>query len=156
MIAYPDTSFLCSLYRQQVHTEQAVACREAMAEPLFFTSLLEFEFIQAIRLQTWLHAEDRRKGYGPHEAEQMIADWERDVATGVNVLMPCDLDIVLRLARTYSTQRTAVKGHRTLDILHVATAVHLGARDFLTFDDRQRVLARFAGLRIPLSERPSA
>ncbi len=150
MNAYPDTSFLCSLYRKQIHTPQALAHKAGMKEPLYFTSLLEFEFIQAIRLQVWLHAADRTKGYSEREADQMIADWESDVAAGVNVLVPSDADAVLRLARTYSLQRTAKNGHRTLDILHVATAVHLGAKEFLTFDARQRALAKYAGLRVPL------
>jgi len=150
MTAYPDTSFLCSLYRRQVHTPRALSHREAMKEPLHFTKLLEFEFIQSIRLQVWLHSSDRTKGYSQHEADQMIADWESDVASGVNVLVPCDTDAVLRLARTYSLQRTARYGHRTLDILHVATAIHLGAKEFLTFDSRQRALAKYVGLRVPL------
>jgi len=51
---------------------------------------------------------------------------------------------------TDSRQRTAKGGNRTLDILHVATAVHLGAKQFLTFDARQRELAKYAGLRVPL------
>jgi len=147
---YPDTSFLCSLYRRQIYTEQAVTYRDGLEGPLPYTNLLEFEFIQAVRLQTWLHAANRKKGYGQHEADQMLADWEQDVASGVNVLVPCDFNLVVRLARTYSLQRTAHKGHRTLDILHVATAVHLGAQAFLTFDDRQRSLARYAGLKVPL------
>jgi predicted nucleic acid-binding protein len=150
MIAYPDTSFLCSVYRNQVHTEVALAFRECMSEPLHFTALLEFEFIQAIRLQIWLHASNRKKGYSEREADQMLADWEVDVASGSNVLVPADMSAVLRLARTYSLQRTACGGHRTLDILHVATAIHLGAKEFLTFDDRQRELARHAGLHVPV------
>lgn len=150
MIVYPDTSFLCSLYRKQEHTPRALRYREAMTEPLFFTSLLEFEFIQAIRLQVWLHAADRKKGYSEKEADQMMADWELDVAAGENVLVPNDANAVLRLARTFSLQRTAGGGHRTLDILHVATAVHLGAQEFLTFDERQRKLAAYAGLGVPL------
>lgn len=150
MIAYPDTSFLCSAYRTQEHSGKADAYRARMVEPLHFSSLLEFEFIQAIRLQVWLHGHDRRKGYRESEADQMIADWESDVARGVNVLVPVDHDAVLRLARTFSLKQTASGGHRTLDILHVATAVHLGAREFLTFDDRQRALAKHAGLAVPL------
>jgi predicted nucleic acid-binding protein len=150
MIAYPDTSFLCSLYREQVHSAKADAYRASLTGPLPFTSLLEFEFIQAIRLQIWLHAGDRSRGYTETEADRMIADWEADVAAGLNVLVPSDADAVLRLARTYSLQCTAKGGHRTLDILHVATAVHLGATTFLTFDARQRALARYAGLRVPL------
>jgi predicted nucleic acid-binding protein len=150
MRIYPDTSFLCSLYRKQEHTPRAILYRESMTEKLPFSSLLEFEFIQAIRLQVWRHEKDWRKGYVEAEADQMMADWESDVARGSNLLVPVDHDAVLRLARTLALKMTAVGGHRTLDVLHVATAVHLGAKEFLTFDDRQRVLAAHAGLDVPL------
>jgi predicted nucleic acid-binding protein len=150
MIAYPDTSFLCSVYRKQIHTPAALTYKEAMTEPLCFTRLLEFEFLQAIELQVWLHSADRKKGYSRREADQMIDDWETDIASGLNELVPCDSDAVLRLAGFYSEQRTAQGGHRSLDILHVATAVHLGAKEFLTFDERQRALAKHAGLKLPL------
>ena len=75
MIHYPDTSFLCAAYRRQMHTEHALAFREKMSEPLHFTGLLEFEFLQAIELQVWLHAQVRSKGYARREADGMIADW---------------------------------------------------------------------------------
>jgi predicted nucleic acid-binding protein len=148
MIHYADTSFLCSVYRKQDHSPEADALREAMAEPLYFTSLLEFEFLQAIELQVWLHAQDKRKGYSRREANGMIADWEADVATGNNRLTAFDMDAVLRLSRALSRQTTAQGGHRTMDIFHVATAVHLGARTFLTFDIRQQTLARHVGLEV--------
>jgi predicted nucleic acid-binding protein len=148
MIYYADTSFLCSAYRRQEHTLQALAIREALNEPLHFTSLLEFEFLQAIELQVWLHSRDKTKGYTRREADAMIADWESDVATGVNRLVAFDMDAVLRLSRVLSGQVTARGGHRTLDIFHVATSVHLGARKFITFDERQRALAQHASLEV--------
>ena len=70
-------------------------------------------------------------------------------AAGVNRVVPFDIDAVLGLAAAYSRQRTAKGGHRTLDILHVATAVHLCAGEFLTFDGRQKKIARHAGLKVP-------
>ena len=147
---YPDTSFLCSSYRIQEHSPAADAYRESMEGPLYFTSLLEFEFRQAIELQVWLHSHDKTRGYTRNEADRMIADWESDVASGLNRLLPFDMDAVLRLSLVYSNQRTSHGGHRTLDIFHVATAVHLQATHFLTFDTRQRDLARHAGLEVPL------
>jgi predicted nucleic acid-binding protein len=39
-------------------------------------------------------------------------------------------------------------GHRTLDVLHVATALHLKAREFLTFDGNQAELAKAVGLKV--------
>ena len=149
MIHYPDTSFLCSLYRDQIHSKNANAERQQMGEALHFTSLLEFEFIQAIELQVYLHSQNQNKGYSRNEADQMIADWESDIAKGINRLVCFDMDAVLRLSKSLSSHNTARGGHRTLDILHVATAVHLGARRFLTFDDRQKSLAVHADLQVP-------
>lgn len=149
MTHYADTSFLCSIYRTQQHTPIADLLRESLAEPLHFTSLLEFEFLQAIELQVWLHSNDKTKGYARREADRMISDWENDIASGINRLVSFDMNAVLRLSRVLSGQTTAQGGHRTLDILHVATAVHLGVRRFLTFDARQRSLAIHAGLEVP-------
>ncbi|NLT70775.1 MAG: type II toxin-antitoxin system VapC family toxin [Verrucomicrobiaceae bacterium] len=147
---YPDTSFLCASYRTQEQSPEADAFRQGMDGPLYFTSLLEFEFRQAIELQVWLHGNDRTRGYSRGEADRMIADWESDVALGLNRLLPFDMDAVLRLSFVYSQQRTAHGGHRSLDIFHVATAVQVGATHFLSFDGRQRDLARHAGLAVPL------
>lgn len=150
MIAYPDTSFLCSVYREQEHSVQADAYRSQMTEPLRVSRLLDFEFRQAIRLQVWLHQQNKKKGYGQKEADQMLADWASDIATGVVEIIPVDHDAVLRLAEFLSSTYTPGGGNRTLDILHVATAKHLSAKDFLTFDARQKKLAQSMGLRTPL------
>lgn len=150
MIHYPDTSFLCSIYRKQDHTPRALALKRALGEELHYTSLLEFEFLQAIELQVWLHSNDKTRGYSRGEANRMMRDWEADTASGINRLVPFDMDAVLRLSRSYSLRLTASGGHRTMDMFHVATAVHLGAQKFLTFDERQRALADFAGLEVPV------
>ena len=151
MICYPDTSFLCSVYRKQIHTPAALAYRDKMEEPLPFTRLLEFEFLQSIELQVWLHSQNRSKGYSRREADFMLTDWYQDVATGLNALVPVDTDLVINLAADLSGKHTAEGGHRTLDILHLATAIHLQAKAFLTFDARQRHLAKFLGLKVPFS-----
>lgn len=134
MIHYADTSFLCSVYRLQDHSVAANSYRLGMTEPLHFTNLLEFEFRQAIELQVWLHSNDKTRGYPRREADQMTADWENDIATGINWLVPFDKNAVLRHSRVLSGKTTAKGGHRTLDIFHVATAVHL---------------AIYAGLEVP-------
>jgi len=149
MIHYPDTSFLCAIYRVQVHSATAWDLKKNLGEALHYTALLEFEFLQAIELQVFLHSNDRKRGYRRREAKKMVADWKEDIESGVNKIVPCDMDAVLRLSRAYSLQVTATGGHRTLDVLHVATAVHLGAKKFLTFDTRQKALAEHAGLEVP-------
>ncbi len=148
MIHYADTSFLCSIYRKQEHSPAADRLRLALDEALHFTSLLELEFLQAIEFHVWLHSNDKTRGYSRKEADKMIAMWEADISSGLNRLVPFDIDAVLRFSKSLSLQKTASGGHRTLDILHVATAVHLGAEKFLTFDSRQKALAEHAGLEV--------
>ena len=82
-------------------------------------------------------------------ADQMIASWESDAATGINRRVPFDMPAVLSLSKSLSLRNTSTGGHRTMDIFHVATAVHLGAEKFLTFDARQKILAGQAGLEVP-------
>lgn len=150
MIAYPDTSFLCSVYREQEHSGRADAHRLQMTEPLHVSPLLELEFKQSIRLQVWLHQQDKTKGYSKAEADQMLADWAFDIATGIVQIISVDHDAVLRMAEHLSQTHTMLSGYRTLDIMHVATAKHLSAKEFLTFDGRQKKLAKTVGLKTPL------
>ena len=128
MTAYPDTSFLCATYRRQDNSAAADAYRMRLHEPLHATELLQFEFLQSIRLQVWLHAHDKKKGYSQAEADQMIDDWRADLAKGIIEIVPYDASAVARLAEHFSSSHTVGTGNRTLDILHVATAVHLGAQ----------------------------
>ncbi len=55
-----------------------------------------------------------------------------------------------RIAEVLSAKHTATGGHRLNDILHVATALHLGAAGFLTFDASQKNLAEAEGMTVPL------
>ena len=41
-------------------------------------------------------AADRTKGYPRHQADQMIADWQADVASSLNVVTPCDMGAFLK------------------------------------------------------------
>ena len=63
MQAYPDTSFLCALYRLQANSEQAAAYFSAMPDPLEVTTLLLYEFRQAVRFQIRLRRHHPAKGY---------------------------------------------------------------------------------------------
>ncbi|MBI4625293.1 MAG: PIN domain-containing protein [Verrucomicrobia bacterium] len=51
-------------------------------------------------------------------------------------------------AESLSKAHTVQLNVRTLDLLHVAAARLLGAREFWTFDRRQRALAHAAGLKV--------
>ena len=148
MIAFPDTSFLCAFYRRQDNSPAAAAHFKAMPEALHVSGLLLCEFRQSVRCQVWLHARDKGKGYPQADGDRALADLQTDLDTGAVVVVTADWPDVHRLAETLSKRHTMTGGHRSLDVLHVATALHLGAREFLTFDTNQRKLAAAEKLKV--------
>jgi predicted nucleic acid-binding protein len=146
--AYPDTSFLYGFYLKQSTSPAAAAHAATMQEPLHLTELLRYEFHQSLRFQVWRRALHRREGVLRADADAAMNQLEADLLSGVAVLVPCDLPEVLRQADALSQRHTFTEGCRSFDILHVATALHLGAKEFLTFDERQRRLAVGAGLAV--------
>ena len=148
MIAFPDTSFLCALYRHQHNSPQAAAHFKAMPEALHVTGLLLYEFRQSVRFQVWLHAQDKTKGYPQADCDRALAHLQTDLDSGAVLVVAADWPDIHRLAETLSKRHTIAGGHRSLDVLHVATALHLGAREFLTFDTNQRKLAAAEKLKV--------
>jgi predicted nucleic acid-binding protein len=148
MIAFPDTSFLCAFYRRQDNSPGAAAHFKAMPEALPVSGLLLYEFRQSVRFQVWLHARDKSKGYPQADCDRALADLQTDLDTGAVVVVAADWLDVHRLAETISKRHTIAGRHRSFDILHVATALHLGAREFLTFDANQRKLAAAEKLKV--------
>lgn len=150
MKAYPDTSFLCALYRLQANSQVAAAYFAAMPGPLEVSTLLLYEFRQAVRFQIRLHRHDASKGYSKAEGAKMLADLKTDLVKGVVVTVPAPWPLVHMTAERLSELHTDACGHRSMDILHVATAIELGANEFLTFDGNQKKLAEAEGLVVPV------
>jgi len=150
MNAFPDTSFLCSLYRKQVYSPRAIAFMDKAREPLPLTTLLLLEFRQSTRLQAWLHGRDKSRGFSETQTSTMLQHLQSDLSAGVFEMTAADWPEVHLLAESLSAKHTRQQGHRLIDILHVATALHLGAKQFLTFDENQRQLAKAEGLTIPV------
>lgn len=148
MTAYPDTSFLCAFYLKQSNSQAAAAHAATMKEPLHATALLAYEFRQSLRFQVWRRAANPRQGVALPDAQAALKQFEADLASGVAVLAPCSFQDVFHRAEALSTRHTISEGHRSFDVLHVATALHLGAREFLTFDVNQRKLAAAEKLRV--------
>jgi predicted nucleic acid-binding protein len=150
MIAYPDTSFLCAFYRLQANSVIAAAYFKKLPEPLHVGSLLLYEFRQSLRWQEFLYAKDRSKGFDKATGATALATIQSDLAAGVILTVSIDWSDVYNIAERLSIQYTATGGHRGFDVLHVATALHLGARELLTFDANQKKLAKAERLKTPL------
>lgn len=150
MNVFLDTSFLCSLYRRQIHSPVAIEFMASVKGALPVSSLLVLEFRQSVRLQTRLFSLDRKKGFPPAEGARMLRDLQSDLVAGVLSMKAIDWADVHRIAEQLSDRHTREGGHRLADLLHVATALHLGAESFLTFDDQQRKLAVEEGMEVPV------
>ena len=148
MSAFPDTSFLCSVYRTQVHSARADAFMATRTEPLHVSSFLLLEFRQSLRFQARLYEHDRKKGFPRAEAELVLRHLQSDLAAHVLQTVSVDWPDVHQRAETLSARYTESGGHRLADIMHVATALHLGAEEFLTFDANQKRLAVAEGLKV--------
>jgi predicted nucleic acid-binding protein len=150
MKAYPDTSFLCALYRLQANSAKAAAYFASLIGPLEVTTLLLYEFRQAVRFQIRLHRHDPAKGYPLAEGTKMLADLKSDLISGEVLTIPAPWPQIHLAAERLSELHTDASGHRSMDILHVATAIELGVKEFLTFDENQKKLAEAEGLIVPL------
>jgi predicted nucleic acid-binding protein len=150
MNCFPDTSFLCSVYRSQEHSPRADAFLAKRTGSIPVSSLLLLEFRQSLRLQVRLHATDKTKGFARYVADQMRDDLVSDLQTKVFEKVDVDWEAVHQKAEELSERYTEAKGHRLVDVLHVATALHLGATEFLTFDANQTKLAKAEGMKVPV------
>jgi predicted nucleic acid-binding protein len=112
-----------------------------MPLPLIVTSFGELELANALQLRVFrleLPAAKTRAAY---------TAFRDDVTAGIVAIktMPDEVyEQAQRLARKWS--RTI--GTRTLDIIHIASALALGADSFHTFDDRQHRLAQAVKLTV--------
>jgi predicted nucleic acid-binding protein len=141
--SYADTSFLCSLYAPDVHTRRVIARMRRQGLPLPFTWLHQLELRNALRLRVF------RREITAAQREASLNMMLADLAAGVLAAASPALAAVMIEAERLSAAHSEKLGTRSLDILHVASALVLGSASFLTFDRRQAALARVSGLKVP-------
>jgi predicted nucleic acid-binding protein len=140
--SYADTSFLVSLYVLDANSN-LVAERMKLAKlPVLLTPLGEIELANALYLRLF------RKELVPSRAKAAHALFRKDIEDGVYQVKPFSPAMFERAKRIAQSQ-TPRLGTRTLDVLHVASALTLQANTFYTFDRSQRKLAEAEGLTVP-------
>ena len=150
MKPFAETSFLCSLYRQDLFSAAADRWFQRWSKPLEVSTLVLFEFRQSIRLHTRLFESNPDAGLSMESANQILRDQKKDLRNGVWAPRAVDWPRVHETAEELSDKYTWEQGHRFADILHVATALCLNQDTFLTFDSRQRTLAESVGMKVPV------
>ena len=142
MSTYADTSFLVSLYVLDGNSASASAQMKQAKLPILLTAFGELELTNAIALRLF------RKELLPSKVKAARAFLAKDLVDGVLSTRPLPVGIFER-AKQLAHKRTPQLGTRTLDILHVASALLLQANTFYTFDRNQKKLAAAEGLLVP-------
>jgi predicted nucleic acid-binding protein len=140
--AYADSSFLVSLVSRDTHSADAAACMARLAEPLMFNPFHRIETRNALRNAA------ARGAITVSEQRAAFHRIDEDLREGLLIHTPTNWTDVFRRADELSEKHAATEGQRTIDLLHVALALECGAKTFLTFDARQRKLAKAAGLKV--------
>jgi predicted nucleic acid-binding protein len=141
-VTYVDTSVLVSLYVSDANSQRADAWRKANPAPIDFTSLHRIELRNALSLAVF------QQRLALAEGQAAWTQVQEDLKAGVLVAKPDLWAKLISEAEALATHHTPTVGSRSLDVLHVAAALVLGATEFCTFDPRQGKLAQLAGLQL--------
>jgi predicted nucleic acid-binding protein len=136
---YADTSFFVSLYLTDLHTAE-VERRLKSRPSIWMTPLHVAEWMHAIEQHVFRQAISRS------EADRLLQRFQEHRAQ--NLWREAHLpDRAFEVCTQLAHRHAARLGVRTLDTLHVASALELKAEHFWTFDARQEKLALAVGLK---------
>ena len=139
---YFDSGVLLKLYLREPNSAQAVALVQEKGGAPLLTPLHRLEVKAAIGQKLG------RAEITATERENVLADFENDIATGVFVEVAPDWPTVFAKAEALASAHAAANLCRSLDTLHVALALELGGSEFCTFDARQSAMAKAAGVAV--------
>jgi predicted nucleic acid-binding protein len=139
---YVDPSALLKLYVHEPESAAMSAWRGRHRVALTITHQGRVEVVNGICLAAF------RKHLTPAALTDALASFDEDLKQ--HRYAPADLlwRATLNRAEALSREHTPRLGCRTLDVMHVASALELGFKKFLTFDVRQHALARAVGLKL--------
>jgi predicted nucleic acid-binding protein len=111
-------------------------------EAIPLTSFHELELINTIQLKQF------RSEITLDEARLIMSRFEEHEITGIYYRPQLNWSAIFIHAIDLSKKHSSSIGSRSLDILHVASALSINADRFLTLDDRQARLVELAGLKL--------
>lgn len=144
MVTCADSSFLVSLYVADTNTASAHKFVRQNLEPIHLKIFSKSETQHAMRMLAF-------RGNVPHEVTARgLLTFEHDQQEGLYEMLPLRAEDLFQKASQLSNHHALEFGVRYLDLLHVASALLLNARHFLTFDLRQRKFAAALGLKVKI------
>ncbi len=142
MNVYADTGFVVSLYKAENTSPAAAAAMSRLQETVWLSPLGELELHNAFQLSIFRSEIDISAAI---LKKQLFAE---DLAKGVFAILPVPATALYPKAIELAERHSATLGTRSLDLMHVAAALILGADLFLSFDERQRKAAEAEGLTV--------
>ena len=139
---YVDTSVMVKLYIKEEYSLEVSHWIRRNNEAIPLTRFHELEFTNAIYLKQF------RTEMTNEQALLVLSKFDEHQRRGVYYRPQIDWTDTMNSALDLSQSHTKTTGSRSLDILHVASALAIKANRFLTLDKRQSALAGSAGLTI--------
>ena len=141
-MVYLDTSVIVKLYIKEKYSRDTSHWLKENNEAIPLTSFHELELINAIHLKQF------KAEITLDETRLIMSRFEEHEKSGVYYRPQLDWSAIFIHAIDLSKKHSTRTGSRSLDILHVASALSINADRFLTLDDRQTGLAKLADLKI--------
>ena len=142
MSATADSSLIVALYLNEADSARADAACASVAPPLRLTDWHRVEIANAIQRAV------KTARITAEQASWLWKHFNEDIATGRFEIVNVDHATVLVRTLALTQKHTATIGTRSLDLIHIASALEIGATDFLSFDHRQREAASAEGLNV--------
>ena len=140
-LPYLDTSALRPLFIHEERSRGVARYIRRYREIVHVTRFGYAELINSMACAVF------RKDIWAAEFTAALAELEADLKSQhviiVDLLWRAALDRAIDLSRKHTPEL----GSRMLDVLHVASAMELGAKTIITYDERQIELAKSAGLK---------
>ncbi len=141
-MVYVDTSILVKLYFRETFSLQAARWVTQNNQSLPLTAFHELEFINALQQKQF------REELSSEIVQDVLERFKGHEGKGIYYRPALDWSQVMTRSQELSNMYTAATGSRSLDIIHVASALTLNCTSFFSYDTRQGDLAEKAGLDI--------
>ena len=141
--AYWDTSCVLALYAPEEISSQAAGLASLEKGQIHSSAILEFEMTFAV------HAKEARGEIPSGSSAKVLSQFQADLQRGRYLLVPLGIDIksCTRDIAARTLQEEPPFFLRTLDGIHIATALKLGSSELITADRKMADAATRLGIK---------
>lgn len=140
---YLDSSAFVKLYVDEENSHRLAAWIAKKKSRLYITDLHELEFKNALALRVF------RKHLSSKDYSDLLIFYLEGLKYGTIIKTTISWPRIFGRSFDLSQQFTPEIGARSLDILHLAIAETLQIKEFVTFDEKQKELAKKLSFKIP-------